>query len=89
MRNYRTLQPLKLGKGTILQLTDDQAATRKTILQPVGDGRYESLAETQWIAGETIGLDCEVTPALAEKLELADEQPVEGEQKRKGGRPRK
>lgn len=99
MKNYQVIKPLKLGKGAVLDLTKQQAETRKTILQKVGDF-YEAQAETQWVAGEVIGLEGEQPPAmmaylkdLNPPLEIINEPTVDKEianqQKSTSGRPRK
>jgi len=86
MKKYEVIKPLKLGKGAILELSEQQAGTRKTILQKIGDF-YEAMAETQWVAGEVIGLEGEQPPAMLAYLK--DLQPEVVEEKPKTGRPRK
>lgn len=89
MKIYRTIQPLKLGKGAILHLTDEQATARKLVLRKIDDDAYEATDETQWVAGETFGAEIDVTPMLAGKIELVDEKPETEDQKTRGGRQRR
>jgi hypothetical protein len=91
MKKYEVIKPLKLGKGAILDLSETQAETRKTILQKVGEF-YEAQAETQWIAGEVIGLEGEQPPAMLAYLKDLEPDVVEyapDPLKTKTGRPRK
>jgi hypothetical protein len=51
---YRVLQPISLPKGTLLGLTEAQAAARSFALRPTLDGLWQVAREVQFKAGETV-----------------------------------
>lgn len=68
---YRVLQPMSLPKGTLLGLTEAQAAARHFALRPSVDGLWEVLQTVQFKAGETIEVGGEVPKAERWKVEAA------------------
>jgi len=53
----------------ILGLTKDQASDRVHNLKEVGKGQYQILRPVDFIAGEVVGYDGPVTPALLMHIE--------------------
>ena len=52
-----------------MDLTDQQAFHRQHILTRQDDGSYLTKAETQWVAGEVIGIEGDMKPMLSNSLE--------------------
>ncbi len=65
----RALQTVTLGPGTVLALSERQAARRAHLLLPEGSGRYRTVASVQFKAGEEFGVDAELPKALADVVE--------------------
>ena len=65
----RALSTISIGPGTVLALTERQAARRGSALLPEGNGRYRTIAPAQFKAGEEFGVDAALPKALAEALE--------------------
>lgn len=65
------MKPFTLGPGNILALTEQQVATRQHSLVKTGEF-YSTTTETQWAAGEVLGIDGYQPPAM-----LAYLQPIE------------
>jgi hypothetical protein len=59
------LQTVTIGPGTVLALSERQAARRASLLQPEGDGRWRTLAAVQFKAGEEFGAEVDLPKALA------------------------
>lgn len=65
MKKYVTTQPVKLGPGAILGLSDDQVRHRGHLLKKLGNGRYQALAEVAFKAGEEIAAEGVMPKTLA------------------------
>ena len=66
MHRYRVIgSKLSLGPGTLVALTDDQAAGRAGRLVHRRADRYEVLASVEFKRGEIVGLDGRVSKAMA------------------------
>lgn len=73
----RALQSLTLGPGTVLALTERQAARRAHLLLPEGGGRYRTTAPAHFKAGEEFGVEVALPKALADAIET-DAPAVQG-----------
>jgi hypothetical protein len=65
----RALQTVILGPGTVLTLSERQAARRAHLLLPEGGGRYRSIASVQFKTDEEFGVDVALPKALADAIE--------------------
>lgn len=74
MRSYITQAVITLPEGTVMQLSDAQAAARRYALAPVGKNTWRATASVQFKAGEELGL--EVDPPKQMAQELVDEKEV-------------
>ena len=63
------LQTVTIGPGTVLALSERQAARRASLLQPEGDGRWRTTAAVQFKAGEEFGTEVDLPKALAAVVE--------------------
>jgi len=68
---YRVLQPISLPKGTLLGLTEAQAAARQFALRPTVDGLWQVLQAVQFKAGETVDVAGDMPKAERWKVEAA------------------
>lgn len=75
MIQIEALSPLTFGPGTVLALTLKQAEARRHILRDVSEGVYETMGQTQFKRGETLGLEGEVPKALRSAV-LVDGRPM-------------
>lgn len=66
---------MTIGPGTVLALSERQAARRASLLQPEGDGRWRTTAPVQFKAGEEFGTEADLPKALAAVVET--DAPVE------------
>ena len=66
---YRVTSPLTLGPGSLLGLTEAQAAPRAHALVAQGNGQYLTTAHLQFKAGEVIDCDGELPKGQAELAE--------------------
>lgn len=57
MIQYRTIQPVSIPKGFVVELTNDQAMPRLHNLKPRKSGQYEVKTEIRLKAGEIIGIN--------------------------------
>lgn len=71
----RALQTVTLGPGTVLTLSDRQAARRGHQLAAEGSHRYRATTEVCFKVGEEFGVDASLPKALACAIET-DEPPV-------------
>ncbi len=65
----RALQTVILGPGTVLTLSERQAARRAHQLVAEGGHRYRSLSHVCFKAGEEFGVDVALPKALADLIE--------------------
>jgi len=65
----RALQTVTLGPGTVLTLSERQAARRAHQLVAEGGHRYRSLSHVCFKAGEEFGVDVALPKALADAIE--------------------
>lgn len=65
----RTLQAVTLGAGTVLELTQRQAARRAGQLAAEGGNRYRALVPVCFKAGEEFGVTVALPKALADVVE--------------------
>jgi hypothetical protein len=56
MKAYRTLRTVRLAAGTVLALSDAQAAPRQHVLYPMEPFVYTAKEPLEFKAGESIGL---------------------------------
>jgi hypothetical protein len=68
---YRVLEPISLPKGTLVGLTEAQAAARQFALRPSVNGLWEVVQAVQFKCGEEL-----TTPGLLPKNALGRAQPV-------------
>jgi hypothetical protein len=57
MIQYTVTKPLEIGKGQIIELSQEQVVPRLHNLKPHKKGKYEVKAAISFKAGEVIGLD--------------------------------
>jgi hypothetical protein len=69
MAKYRILEPLVFGEG-VLGLSDEQYATRRHALKPLGKGQYQVVGEVQFKAGEVIEYGAALSKYMIGKLQL-------------------
>lgn len=71
---YTTIAVLSLQAGTLLGLTEAQAAPRKTVLTavPARKGWYTTTGPVQFKVGEEILCDSEIPKHLADAVESPD-----------------
>lgn len=74
--------------GLRLQLSTAQFATRKHMLKVVNadQGIYDLLGETDFIKGEVLGIEGDISPVLALEVEIADADEEAGEVAPSGAR---
>lgn len=70
----KTLKATTFAAGTVLALSEHQAAARRHALKPLGRGRYEAIVAIQFKAGEEIGLDGELPKTLADSVDSGKKQ---------------
>ena len=66
----RALQTLRLGPGTILTLSEQQARDRAHVLASGNDGSYTSTGEVCFKAGEVFGVAVELPKALVQCVDV-------------------
>jgi hypothetical protein len=66
----RALQTLRLGPGTILTLSEQQARDRAHVLAPGADGSFVSTGEVCFKVGEQFGVAVELPKALAQCVDV-------------------
>lgn len=88
----RALQTVIIGPGTVLALSERQAARRAHLLLAEGGGRWRTLAPVQFKAGEEFGVDVALPKALAAAIETdapaTDDAPPAAARKRTTVTPR-
>jgi hypothetical protein len=57
MHHIKLTRSVTLPAGTILKLAPEQVSVRSHLLDDLGDETFATLAQTQFKAGENIGLD--------------------------------
>lgn len=74
---YTVIAPITLGPGSVLGLSDAQAAARSGCLNALGKGKYEVKTAVQFKSGEVIHTDAELPKALAEAVEIKKRERAE------------
>lgn len=83
----RALQTLMLAAGTVLTLSEAQAARRRHLLKPLGGSRFEALGVVCFKAGEELGVDGDLPKALAEAVETDAPRAAKAPPRRKPAAP--
>lgn len=68
---YRILAPSAFPTGSVLTLSEAQAASRRHALKPLGTGIYEALAPVSFKAGEIVGYAGDLPKAWGDSIEEA------------------
>ena len=71
MKQYRAKEVITLGAGSLVQLTEKQAADRTGRIERAGAGRYRLKHALHFKAGEAFGFEGEIPKALADLVEQA------------------
>jgi pyruvate/2-oxoglutarate dehydrogenase complex dihydrolipoamide acyltransferase (E2) component len=72
MKKYSISKGVTLNPGTVLGLTDKQAASRAHALREVKKGVFEVLSPVQFKIGEVIGYEGDLPRVIATALEDSD-----------------
>jgi hypothetical protein len=89
---YLVTATISLGIGAVLGLNKSQAGARSHLLKDLGKGRYETLGEVQFKAGEEITYEGEIPKMYADvlvdeaKVKKAKEKAVAAEKAAAGGK---
>jgi len=88
MEKVRTLKPITLPAGIFLELSPEQTMHRYC-LEHVEGNIYLATGETQWTAGEIIGIENELPLGMVEKVADGEQYLIVSVFQKKAGKPRK
>ena len=75
LSRYRTTGAVTFGAGTVLGLSDAQAAARESALLPLGKGLFQTRQAVQFKAGEELRVEGGIPKALADDLDAVAKAP--------------